>query len=69
VLAQDTGFSELYATGEGLLSFTTLEEAIEGVEQITGDYPRHAARARELAEEHFSSDTVLPRLLSSLGVA
>ena len=69
VLAEETGFSELYPTGEGLLSYTTLEEAVEGVEQITVDYERHATRARAIAEEHFDSDKVLRRLLSVLGVA
>ena len=69
VLAQETGFSERYPTGEGLLSFTTLEEAIAGVERITEDYDRHARRAREIAEDHFDSDKVLRRLLTSLGIA
>jgi hypothetical protein len=69
VLAQDTGFSELYSTGEGLVSYTTLEEAVAGVERITADYERHCASARALAEEHFDSDRVLTRLLGTLGVA
>lgn len=69
VLAQETGFSDRYPTGEGLLSYTTLEEAVEGAESITADYERHAARARAIAEEHFDSDRVLRRLLSTLGVA
>jgi hypothetical protein len=50
VLAQDTGFSRLYPTGEGLLTFTNLEEAIAGAEAICEDYPRHAKAARDLAE-------------------
>jgi hypothetical protein len=69
VLAEDTGFSELYPTGEGLVSFTTLEEAVAGVERIASDYEHHASRARAIAEAHFDSDQVLARLLSSLGVA
>jgi hypothetical protein len=69
VLAEETGFSELYPTGEGLLSFTTLDEALAGVEQIASDHERHGRAARALAEQHFDSDRVLGRLLSSLGVA
>jgi hypothetical protein len=69
VVAQDTGFSRLYPTGEGLLAFSTLDEAVGGVRQVTREYDRHAEAARRLAEEHFDSDVVLGRLLARLGVA
>jgi hypothetical protein len=69
VLAQDTGFSRLYPTGAGLLAFTTLEEALAGVEELCRDYARHARAARALAEDCFASDKVLGRLLGKLGVA
>jgi hypothetical protein len=62
VLDQDTGFARDYPTGEGLLTFTTLEEAAAGVEEIERDYERHSAAARALAEEHFDSDRVLGRV-------
>ncbi len=68
VLAQDTGLEGLVPTGAGLLTFTTLEEAAAGVEAILGDYTRHARAARATAEDHFSSDRVLSRLLDRLGV-
>jgi hypothetical protein len=69
VLAQDTGFAERYGAGEGLLAFSTLDEAVAGAEAISGDYSRHAAAARALAEEHFDSRKVLGRLVALLGVA
>jgi hypothetical protein len=69
VLAQDTGIRTLYPTGEGLLTFSTLEEALSGVEDIEREYARHARAARAIAEEYFDSDKVLPKLLSKLGVA
>src|SRR5206468_1268284 len=49
VLARDTGLAGLYPTGEGLLTFTTLDEAAEVVEAINRDYPRHCRAAREIA--------------------
>jgi hypothetical protein len=67
VLAQDTGFGELYPTGEGLVSFSTPEEAVEGAAAIRADPRRHAVAARELAEAHFDSDRVLGRLLDAVG--
>jgi hypothetical protein len=69
VLAQETGFSRHYPTGEGLLAYSTLEEAVAGVEEITRRPDRHARAARALAEEYFDSDKVLGRLLQKLGVA
>jgi hypothetical protein len=69
VLAQDTGLEGLYPLGEGLIPFRTLEEAVAGVEAISGDYERHSSAARGIAEEHFDSDRVLAALLSALSVS
>ena len=68
VLAQDTGFEGLLPTGEGLITFTTLEEAAAGVEAINRDYERHSRAARQIAEEHLATERVLPPLLEELGV-
>lgn len=68
VVAQDTGFRDRYPTGEGLLPFSTLEEAAEAVEAVRRDYRRHARAARRLAETCFDSDVVLTRLLNELRV-
>jgi hypothetical protein len=68
VVAQDTGFTRHYPTGEGLLAFNTLDEALQCVEEVSRDYRRHALAARSLAEEYFDSRKVLTRLLALLGV-
>jgi hypothetical protein len=67
VLAQDTGFTSIYPTGDGLIAFRTTEEAVSGVEEILRDYPHHTRAARGLAETYFDSDKVLTRLLERLG--
>jgi hypothetical protein len=69
VLAQDTGIEQLYPTGTGLLTFATLEEAVEAVHSLDADYDRHARAARAIAEEYFDSDRVLSRLLSRLSIS
>jgi hypothetical protein len=69
VLAQDTGLNGLLPVGEGLLTFSTVDEAAAGVEAICSDHGRHAAAAAELAEAHFGSDLVLERLLTTVGAA
>ena len=68
-LVQDTGFSRTYPTGEGLVAFTTLDEAIDGARAILGDYERHCRTARALAEEWFAADRVLAHLCEEVGVA
>ena len=68
VLAQQTGFSDDLPCGEGLLSFSSNEEALSGIESLRADYPRHARAARAIAEEFFDSDKVLSRLLTRCGV-
>ncbi len=69
VVAQDTGLMHVLPTGAGLLAFTTMEEAVEGVRRVRRDYGAHARAARAIAEECFDSDTVLARLLRNLEVA
>lgn len=66
VVAQDTGFAPFVPTGEGLLAFSTGDEAVEAIAEVGGDYERHRRGARALAEEVFDSDRVLTRLLECL---
>jgi hypothetical protein len=68
VVAQDTGISELYPVGEGLLTFDDPDQAADALEQVSSDYGRHSRAARALAEEHFEAGAVLRRLLGELGI-
>jgi hypothetical protein len=68
-LVQDTGFSNYYPTGEGLLTFRTFDEAVAGVAQIMSDYNRHCRAARDLAVRCFHSDRILGRILDEIGLA
>jgi hypothetical protein len=68
-LVQDTGFGRNYPVGEGLLAFSTLEEAVAGAGRIARDYEEHCRAARALAEEYFDSDRVLGRFVEEVGVA
>jgi hypothetical protein len=69
VVAQDTGFSKILPTGEGLFAFTTMDEVLAAIDAINGDYRRHCQAARALAEEYFEARTVAARLLADLGLA
>lgn len=68
VIAQDTGLKDLYRTGSGLLTFSTLDEAVAAVRDVSTHYDEHCHAARLIAEEYFDSDIVLPRLLVQLGI-
>ncbi|UCG22969.1 MAG: hypothetical protein JSW55_12415 [Chloroflexota bacterium] len=67
-LVQSTGIEPYVPTGEGLLTFATLEEAVAGIVAINGDYLVHCQAARKLAEERFNSDVVLAYLLQRAGL-
>ncbi|AGA28595.1 glycosyltransferase [Singulisphaera acidiphila] len=63
-IVQETGFQGEIPVGEGLFTFKTVDEAVEAVNAVRGDYPRHARAARHIAEEYLDSDKVLDRLLN-----
>jgi hypothetical protein len=69
VLAQETGFGNHLPVGEGLLSFSTEEEAVAGIDRLASDYPRHSRAAQQVAEDLFRSDVVLSRLLDHVGAS
>jgi GT2 family glycosyltransferase len=68
VISQDTGFSNVFPTGEGLFGVSTTDEILAAVEAINSDYPRHSRAAEEIAREYFAHDVVLGRLLEDVGV-
>jgi hypothetical protein len=63
VAVQDTGFSAVLPVGEGLLTFTTVDEAVAAIAEIEANYARHARAARTLAVEYFDAAKVLTRLI------
>jgi hypothetical protein len=63
VVVQDTGFGAVLPVGEGLLTFTTVAEAVAAIKDVEVNYRHHARAARELAETHFGSAKVLTRLV------
>jgi hypothetical protein len=66
VLCKDTGLKSLYPVGKGLLTFNTLDEAISGVQEISGNYNAHSRAAQEIAVECFDSNKVLQQLIANV---
>lgn len=65
-LVQDTGLQGDLAAGEGLVTFRTPEEAVDGARRLDAEWPRHARAARALAMEHFDARRVLRGLVDAL---
>jgi hypothetical protein len=63
VIVQDTGLSTIIPVGIGIVPFKSIEEAASAIREVEGNYPRHAAAARAIANEYFDSAKVLPQLV------
>jgi hypothetical protein len=68
VVLQDTGFSEVFPVGRGIVAFSNLEEALAAINEVETNYSEHQEAARELARTHFSSEVVLSDLLGRIGL-
>jgi hypothetical protein len=68
VLAEDTGFRDRFPTGDGLVVFRDLEEAVAGVANIDANYARHSQAARAFAEEFLDSGRCLKAMLTACGL-
>lgn len=66
-LVQSTGLESSLATGTGLLTFRTPEEALAGLRAIDEDYVEHTEAARALAERHLDARIVLRGMLERAG--
>ena len=68
LVVQDTGFSDIIPAGEGLLPFSTLDEAEQAIAAIERDYARHQQAALAVAREHFDAKLVLGQILEDVGL-
>jgi hypothetical protein len=68
VVVQDTGFGRSLPVGDGLLTFSSLAEAVEATDRVVADHEAHATAARQVAEQWFCSDVVLDRFCDEAGI-
>ncbi len=64
VVVQSTGPSRFLPDASGLFRFNTPDEAARCLDAVGNDYPKQAANARALAEEHFDAKKVTASVLS-----
>ncbi len=65
VLAQSTGLERWLRTGQGLLTFSDIDEAVAGIREINRDYEAHCRAARGLAERFLDARKVLSAMLET----
>jgi hypothetical protein len=65
---QETGWSDTIPAGDGLLAFSTLDEAVDAIADINDHYAEHQAAARALAEQFFDAKKVCNDLLVQAGI-
>ena len=63
VLVQDTGFTQWLAPEAGVVAFTSLEQAVAGIEDIQNRYAFHCQAARDVAATYFDASQVLGSLV------
>jgi hypothetical protein len=67
-IVQETGWSDTIPAGDGLLTFSTMEEAVAAIDDVNDHYAEHQAAARALAEQFFEAKKVCNDLLAQAGI-
>jgi hypothetical protein len=65
VVVQDTGFAAALPVGEGILSFSSIDEAAAALQEAERRYTHHAQAARLIAHDYFDSAKVLTHLIET----
>jgi hypothetical protein len=66
VILQDTGWTDFYPHGEGLLAYHDEASAVAALETVAKDPVRHARAARAVAEKYCSAPIVINELLETI---
>lgn len=66
VVVQDTDFGKWLSCDDGVLMFSTPEEALAQLARLDRDYAMHCRAARHVANEYFSADRVLSSLIEEV---
>jgi hypothetical protein len=49
--------------GEGLIPFSSVDQATEAIREVASNWGRHSKATREIAEQYFDSACVVNRLI------
>jgi len=65
-VVQDTAWSKFIPSGNGVIAFSTMEEAVAGVEEVHANAKKHQAAAYDIAREYLAPDKVLPPMIEAI---
>ncbi|MDB5325055.1 MAG: hypothetical protein JWM57_624 [Phycisphaerales bacterium] len=65
-VVQDTKWSRYVPSGEGVIAFDTMEQAVDGLRRISAEPARHRAAAYGVARDYLAPDRVLPPMLDAI---
>ena len=65
VILQDTGFSEVLPTGEGLFGVSNVEQAATAIDAVCTDYARHSTAAKEIARNYLEASKCLKQVVEA----
>jgi hypothetical protein len=67
-IVQSTGIEQSLPTGKGLLTFSTVDEAVAAINEVDANYREHCEAALDIARRYFDSDVVLTKMLEQAGL-
>ncbi len=67
-ITQETGFSKFLPAGKGLFGFRTMDDILQAVDAVEGDYAGHCQAAREIAQDYFAAEKVVGSLMERAGL-
>jgi hypothetical protein len=65
-VVQETGWSRFVPGGLGVIPFSTMDEAVAGIEAVAADLRGQGMAAYEIAREYLAPDKVLPAMIDSI---
>jgi hypothetical protein len=66
VILQDTGFSEVLPTGEGLFAVADVDQAADAMDRVRINYKYHCEAARAIAQDHLDAQRQATQLLECI---
>jgi hypothetical protein len=66
-VVQETGWSRFVPSGNGVIAFSTMEEAVAGLNEVAANPAKHREAAYGIAREYLAPDKVLPAMIEAIG--
>jgi hypothetical protein len=65
-VVQETGWSRFVRSGDGLIAFETMEQAVDGINRVVAHPQKHREAAYEIAREYLTPQKVLAPMLEQV---